>query len=139
MSPVDIQLPAEASSAAVARDAVRRLVLTAGPDTQTASSQQALDRVVLLTSEVVTNAVLHAGTPLRLTAAIEAGRAVVRVYDGARIPPRRRAYRNEDANGRGMHLVDALADQWGIEETAAGKCVWFSITVSAGEQAAYTG
>lgn len=139
MSPVDIQLPAEASSAAVARDAVRRLVLTAGPDTQSASSQQALDRVVLLTSEVVTNAVLHAGTPLRLTATIEAGRVVVRVYDGARIPPRRRAYRNDDANGRGMHLVDALADQWGIEETVAGKCVWFSITVSAGEQAAYTG
>jgi anti-sigma regulatory factor (Ser/Thr protein kinase) len=98
-----------------------------------------LDRVLLLTSEVVTNAILHARTPLRLTAIVEAGQVVVRVYDTLRTPPRRRAYRADASTGRGMHLVEALADRWGVDETSAGKCVWFAVAIAVGEQSTRLG
>jgi anti-sigma regulatory factor (Ser/Thr protein kinase) len=133
VSPVDVELPAEASSAAAARAAVRSLLLSGGAG---AGDAQALDRALLLTSEVVTNAILHARTPLRLTAALDAGQIIVRVYDGLRLLPRRRTYRADAGTGRGMHLVEALADHWGVDETSAGKCVWFSIAV-ADQSAAY--
>jgi anti-sigma regulatory factor (Ser/Thr protein kinase) len=90
-----------------------------------------MDRALLLTSEVVTNAILHARTTLRLTAGFEGEQVVVRVFDGLRTIPRRRAYRQDASNGRGMHLIEALADDWGVEETAAGKCVWFAIAIVA--------
>ena len=95
--------------------------------------------MLLLTSEVVTNAILHARTPLRLTASIENGQVAVRVYDSLRLLPRVRSYRSDAGTGRGMHLVEALADQWGVEETSGGKCVWFSVAVAADEQSARLG
>lgn len=139
---MDVELPAEASSAAVARAAVRDLMRDLDADTARGHSvpdEQAVDRVLLLTSEIVTNAVLHARTPLRLTAWVEGGQVVVRVYDKVGIPPRRRSYRADAGTGRGMHLVEALADGWGVEQTSAGKFVWFTVAVSAGDQAASIG
>jgi anti-sigma regulatory factor (Ser/Thr protein kinase) len=138
---VDVELPAEASSAAAARSALRELLnLRAAPARRgDQADQQAVDRVLLLTSEVVTNAILHARTPLRLTATVDADQVVVRVYDTLRTPPRRRSYRSDAGTGRGMHLVEALADRWGVEQTSAGKCVWFAISFAAGERAELLG
>ena len=96
----------------------------------------ALDRVLLLTSELVTNAILHARTPLRLTVGLESGQVVVRVYDSVRVLPRRRAYRTDAGTGRGMHLVEALADEWGVLESSSGKCVWFAVAVAVDDQTA---
>jgi anti-sigma regulatory factor (Ser/Thr protein kinase) len=126
VSPVDVELPPEASSAAVARAALRSLLLGASVPVD----QQSFDRVLLLTSEVVTNAILHARTPIRLTAGVDGQQIMVQVYDGLRIAPRRRPVRQDAGTGRGMHLLEALADDWGVEQTAAGKCVWFSIAVT---------
>jgi anti-sigma regulatory factor (Ser/Thr protein kinase) len=150
VSSVDVELPAEAASAAAARRSVRGLLV--GQGSPTASSpkprsaqatppldQAALDRVLLLTSEVVTNAILHARTPLRLTASLEGGQVQVRVYDRLRLLPRVRSYPADAGTGRGMHLVEALADEWGVEETPNGKCVWFCVAVMAGEQSARLG
>ena len=139
MSPVDVELPAEASSAAAARAAVRSLLVGPGLQGVPRPDQQALDRVLLLTSEVVTNAILHARTALRLTASVEGGQVRVRVYDSMRLVPRVRSYGTDAGTGRGMHLVSALADQWGVEETSSGKCVWFTVAVVAGEQSARLG
>jgi anti-sigma regulatory factor (Ser/Thr protein kinase) len=139
VSPVDVELPAEASSAAAARAAVRSLVVGSGSQGTPRPDQQALDRVLLLTSEVVTNAILHARTPLRLTASVDNGQVRVCVYDSLRLLPRVRSYRADAGTGRGMHLVAALADQWGVEETSGGKCVWFTVVVMAGEQSARWG
>jgi anti-sigma regulatory factor (Ser/Thr protein kinase) len=134
--PVDVELPAEASSAAAARAVVRALLMGVGeqdPD------QQAIDRVLLLTSEVVTNAILHARTPLRLTASVDDGEVVVRVYDSVASLPRRREYLPDAGTGRGLHLVEELADSWGVDQTAGGKSVWFAVAVVSGEQAASLG
>jgi anti-sigma regulatory factor (Ser/Thr protein kinase) len=135
---VDVELPPEASSAAAARAALRDLldpVPTPGRSAR-ATDPQALDRVLLLTSEIVTNAILHARTPLRLTAVVDAGQVVVRVYDNLPLPPRRRSYGVDAGTGRGLHLLDALADHWGVQEYPAGKCVWFSVAVFVDQQAA---
>jgi anti-sigma regulatory factor (Ser/Thr protein kinase) len=136
---VDVELPAEASSAATARAALRNLLVPGVGRRGRVTDQQALDRVLLLTSELVTNGILHARTPLRLTASVDAGQVVVRVYDTLRTPPRRRAYSSDAGTGRGMHLVEALADHWGVDETTAGKCVWFSVAIAAEEQSARIG
>ena len=141
MPAVDVELPAEASSAAAARAALRELIATLSTPGKRVrpTDQQALDRVLLLTSEVVTNAILHARTPLRLTAILDAGQVVVRVYDTLRTPPRRRTYRTDAGTGRGMHLVEALADRWGVDETSAGKCVWFAVAFAVEEKAVQLG
>jgi anti-sigma regulatory factor (Ser/Thr protein kinase) len=138
---VDVELPAEASSAATARAALRDLLVPGGTRAAhgPATDQQAVDRVLLLTSELVTNGILHARTPLRLTASFEGGQVVVRVYDTLRTLPRRRAYRSDAGTGRGMHLVEALADHWGVDETTAGKCVWFSVAIAVDEKSARIG
>jgi anti-sigma regulatory factor (Ser/Thr protein kinase) len=127
VSPVDVELPAVASSAAAARAAVRSYLRGAPGEVDS----QALDRALLLTSEIVTNAILHARTPLRLVVCLDNGEAEVRVYDGGQALPRRRSYQPDAGTGRGMNLVEALADRWGVEATPAGKCVWFAVAVSA--------
>jgi anti-sigma regulatory factor (Ser/Thr protein kinase) len=139
VSAVDLELPAEASSAAAARAAVRALLVPSRRNVGRGADQQAVDRILLLTSEVVTNAILHARTPLRLTAVVDTGQVVVRVYDTLRTPPRRRSYRADAGTGRGMHLIEALADRWGVDETSSGKCVWFAIALAAGQRAASLG
>jgi anti-sigma regulatory factor (Ser/Thr protein kinase) len=136
---VDVELPAEASSAAAARAAVRSLLVGPGLQGVPRPDQQAIDRVLLLTSEVVTNAILHARTPLRLTASVDNGQVQVRVYDSMRLVPRVRSYRADAGTGRGMHLVSALADQWGVDETSSGKCVWFTVVVAADHKSAQLG
>jgi len=62
---------------------------------------------ILLTSEVVTNAILHAGTDLVVTVRLDGGRARVAVQDDDVTPPRRREAGSD--GGRGLTLVDALA------------------------------
>ena len=138
MPPVDLELPPEASSAAVARAALRGL-LAGLQEPGPAPDHPAFDRVLLLTSELVTNAILHARTPLRLTARTEAGQVVVQVFDTVPSLPRRRSYRSDAGTGRGMHLVEALADRWGVDQMAGGKCVWFSVDLTAGEPSAQLG
>jgi anti-sigma regulatory factor (Ser/Thr protein kinase) len=87
--------------------------------------------VVLLTSEVVTNVVTHACTPgtVRLTV----GPAVVRVEvsDGSATPPRISGQDVETFGGRGLLLVDLLADGWGVDERPPGKVVWFEVRLPA--------
>ena len=77
-------------------------------------------------SELVTNAVLHAGTEIRVCASVED--AVVSVSVSDRDPQHAPvlARRGADAtSGRGILLVHALASDWGVEVAEASKLVWF--------------
>lgn len=80
---------------------------------------------VLLTSEVVTNAILHAGTDVVVTVRMDGGRARVAVHDNDVTPPRRRVAASD--GGRGLTLVDALAGSWGTFPNGDGKAVWFEL------------
>jgi anti-sigma regulatory factor (Ser/Thr protein kinase) len=86
------------------------------------------EQAELLTSEVVTNAVLHAGTPIRLLLRPDAGGVRVDVQDGSTAQPVRRHHSSLSAVGRGLALLDELAGSWGWSPDGQGKSVWFLVT-----------
>ncbi len=81
----------------------------------------------LLVSEVVTNALLHAGTDMELRTTAAASGVRIEVHDGSGLAPTQRHYGDEAATGRGLGLVESLASAWGIEPTGSGKAVWFEL------------
>jgi GAF domain-containing protein/anti-sigma regulatory factor (Ser/Thr protein kinase) len=83
----------------------------------------------LLASELVTNAVLHAETPLCVTLHILPGRIRVDVADGSTALPSFKDYGREAATGRGLTLFDTLASNWGVQLVDGGKIVWFELPV----------
>jgi PAS domain-containing protein/anti-sigma regulatory factor (Ser/Thr protein kinase) len=85
----------------------------------------------LCVSEVVTNAVVHAGTPVQLDIARLADRVRVEVADGGAAPPERVDADDEDVHGRGIAIVELLSAGWGVDQLDDGKCVWFELTTSA--------
>jgi anti-sigma regulatory factor (Ser/Thr protein kinase) len=86
----------------------------------------------LLTSELVTNAVIHARTAFRLHASCAPSELIVEIRDRspefAPGPPHGR----DAAYGRGLALVAAVAARWGVRFEEYGKTVWFSLAPSGG-------
>ncbi|MDQ6648580.1 MAG: ATP-binding protein [Actinomycetota bacterium] len=98
-----------------------------------------LDAAALLTSEVVTNAVLHARTAVTITVLREGSDSVtVRVSDGSRLRPQLRAHSREATTGRGVHLLDQLASSWGVSVDEGGKTVTFTLSGGVDPWSAYT-
>ena len=87
-------------------------------------------QLVLIGSELVTNAVLHARTELTLTLELRDGRVRISVRDRSRVPPTLRHYRADALTGRGLGVVAALSDRWGISTAADGKVVWAEVVAS---------
>src|SRR4051794_32541692 len=107
---------------------------------------------VLLTSELVTNAVVHARSPVAVILAVAEGTLEVGVsdedpsapprrtpsvpgvrgapwpVDGPGAAPRPRPDEVASEGGRGLLLVDELADEWGVVSLAEGKQVWFRLS-----------
>lgn len=117
------RLPADTSAPSVARALLDR----ADCGLRTAGLR---DRARLVVSELVTNAVRHGAAPLSIEIACDRCTALaVRVSDGGRGRP---ASRLSAAGGRapggwGLVLVDLLSDEWGVEDAAPGKTVWFRL------------
>lgn len=87
-----------------------------------------VDTVELLTSEVVTNAIVHARSGPQL--AVQVDEAVVRVAvrDRSKAMPVRRLGPVDDVSGRGVVIVEELASAWGVERERGGsKRVWFEV------------
>ncbi|MGP4102937.1 ATP-binding protein [Nonomuraea sp. KM90] len=81
----------------------------------------------LLVSELVTNAVQHAGGPVRLRLSAADGVLRCEVGDGGPGLPRPRPATPDDEGSRGLALVAALASAWGSTRTRRGKVVWFEL------------
>jgi anti-sigma regulatory factor (Ser/Thr protein kinase) len=96
---------------------------------QLRDSRADVDTVVLLVSEVVTNAVLHARSDVILTVHDLGATARVEVHDSSPVPPRLHRFAAESATGRGLRLLDQLALRWGADQVAEGlgKTVWFEV------------
>ncbi|WP_407698175.1 ATP-binding protein [Streptomyces jumonjinensis] len=94
-----------------------------GPDTA--------DVAQLLASELVTNALVHTGHGAVVTATVASATLRVEVRDfmaGLPLPdPAHRRRDPLDVNGRGLALVQSLADSWGVRTQSAGKVVWFEL------------
>lgn len=106
--------------------AARRLVRAA---TGSAVPVELAETAELLVSELVTNAVVHAGTPVEIAVALLDDLTVmVTVSDGSPHAPVTRDYAETASTGRGLVLVQELADHWGVQVTSAGKSVWFCLS-----------
>ncbi|MBG0851555.1 ATP-binding protein [Streptomyces spinoverrucosus] len=86
----------------------------------------------LLTSELVTNAIVHTDDDAVLTACVGPGGLRVEVRDFVARPPRLRvANADDNTHGRGLVLVESLADAWGVRPHGVGKSVWFELDADA--------
>ena len=84
--------------------------------------------VLLLISELVTNAVVHARSTVTVDLAVsDDGPVLVRVHDESTVRPTARSHEADRPGGRGMHLLESLAARWGVEETQTGKSIWFEV------------
>ncbi|HZE16157.1 MAG TPA: ATP-binding protein, partial [Mycobacterium sp.] len=115
-----ITLPPDTSSVPEARRWVA---------SQLEDAPEACDTALLLTSELVTNAVLHAATDLVVS--VERGADVVRisVADHQDAQPELKHYEVDASTGRGLQLVAAMAVAWGVRPLPGGKAVWFELAV----------
>jgi phosphoserine phosphatase RsbU/P len=117
-------LPAQGRSPAAARRLVEEALLAAGLEVL-------LDDALLLISELVTNAVVHAGTEVELNIDIGVGRARIEVIDhGPGQAIRRDKADQPREDGHGILLLDALAQEWGTRNFGGGKSVWFVLNVT---------
>ncbi|MET8273002.1 ATP-binding protein [Streptomyces sp. NPDC005134] len=121
----DLHLPACKRSVGQARRALAALV----PEGDVA------DNGKLLVSEAVANAVEHTGSE-RVRVLLDhddaSGELVCAVRDTSTHTPVATGTADMDAeNGRGLHVIDALADAWGYVTDSHGKWIWFSLTVAA--------
>ena len=92
----------------------------------------------LLTSEVVTNAVLHARTPVGLVVQRLGEGVSVAVTDGSRRQPKARDATPDATTGRGMALVEQLASTWEVTVHRNGKTVEFTVTGDSDPWAAFS-
>lgn len=97
------------------------------------------DTAALLTSEVVTNSVLHARTDVEVSIGRLDDGVVIEVTDGSRRAPVRRLQINEATTGRGVELLEQLAASWGVTLHDDGKTVRFTLSEAVDPWAAYTG
>lgn len=88
------------------------------------------ETLLLLISELVTNAVVHTGCPAVLRMLFPAAPASpvrVEVADTSETPPAPRHAHRDETGGRGLELVDGLADRWGWQPEGAGKQIWCEV------------
>lgn len=90
-------------------------------------SADGIATVQLLVSELVTNAILHTSDVVEVTAERAGSGITVEVADHNPSKPVVKRYERDAATGRGLHLVDALADEWGVRGDAGHKSVWFRV------------
>ncbi|MBM9504465.1 ATP-binding SpoIIE family protein phosphatase [Actinacidiphila acididurans] len=85
-----------------------------------------LDAAELLVSEIVTNAVRYAERPITLRL-LRTDVLRCEVGDDAPLLPRMRHAAPEEEGGRGLYLVNRMAQRWGATRLGAGKVVWFEL------------
>jgi anti-sigma regulatory factor (Ser/Thr protein kinase) len=102
-----------------ARHALRRWLHARGCTTT--------DDAVLVLSELVTNAMAHAGAGCRVVMQHDDDRLRLEVRDPSPSPPVIAVVRPHDSRGRGLHVVDAVTGAWGWEPTVDGKRVWANL------------
>ncbi|MGW2088809.1 SpoIIE family protein phosphatase [Streptomyces sp. NPDC001880] len=94
------------------------------------------DEVELAADELITNALMHTDGGAIVTIRVLTGperRLRVDVEDRSSALPRRRDAGESGVSGRGLMLVDRMADLWGVESRGSGKCVWCEFIIPAYE------
>ena len=117
-----LDLPPTAASVPAARRLVRLLLQSWG-------ARQDVDDAALLLTELVANAVDHVGGTACLTIELTFSEDWLRVavVDCSPTRPAVLVPDQDRARGRGLHMVEVLADRWGCEDHRGGKRVWFEL------------
>jgi CheY-like chemotaxis protein/anti-sigma regulatory factor (Ser/Thr protein kinase) len=116
---LDVDLDRGSAAPGVARRFVRASVGEIDP--------VMLEAVELLTSELVTNAVVHAGSEPRLALILHSDHIRVEVHDDDPTLPAEQEHDASRPSGRGIPLLEHLASTWGVESVEDGKVVWFEV------------
>ena len=121
-----VVLPRHPRAAAVARRSAGETLRWWGLD-------DVAEAALLVISELVSNAVLHArasGPSLELRLRAGSTRLRVEVHDTDARPPQLRRPAGLDEGGRGLLLVEAITDEWGVYGTPTGKAVWAALQLA---------
>jgi anti-sigma regulatory factor (Ser/Thr protein kinase) len=86
-----------------------------------------VDVALLLVSELVTNAVLHAMSAPTMRVDVDPAGVRFTVLDKSRTLAQLQTGSDQSAGGRGLQLVDALSASWGSSDTPTGKLTWFAL------------
>ncbi|SDH57915.1 ATP-binding protein [Nonomuraea jiangxiensis] len=89
--------------------------------------ERAIDDCLLIVSELVTNAVRHGGSAYALRLELREDRLYGEVFDPGDGVPHQRTPDIDAISGRGLQIVAAVADAWGVTSANGGKIVWFTV------------
>jgi anti-sigma regulatory factor (Ser/Thr protein kinase) len=124
-----VALPNDPSGPSLARRSVEEFV--AGQELH----DEAREPLVLIASELVTNAIVYGADPIVLSVSCHDGDVIVEVEDGDSTLEmvQSRAKDRSAPGGRGLGIVASLADAWGVRPSQSGKTVWAVKAVRQGE------
>ncbi|EDY53595.2 regulatory protein [Streptomyces sviceus ATCC 29083] len=127
MQVLQVQLEIRPDPAEVGR--ARRWARSRLAGSGTGIDESLAETLILLVSELVTNAVVHTGRPavLRLSLPgdeVESATVRLEVADRSDQAPVPRCVDGDATGGRGLALVDGLADRWGWSPEGTGKSIW---------------
>ena len=128
---VTLELPPAAASVRDGRRFITSVLETWG-------MPELIETAALLTSELLTNSVLHARTEILLTVVQRGDSIEIVVRDGSRHGPRRRRHTQDATTGRGLELLERLARSWDVAVDEDGKAVTFVLDASTDPWAAYS-
>lgn len=118
--PAEVVLPPLPSSVKQARQFVSDALDGVEPADSAADA-------LLVVSELVTNALVHAGTDITVRVDTDEQPTRIEVADGSSEVPGLRLPGAGAKAGRGLLLVEHFTHQWGVDSTASGKVVWFTV------------
>jgi anti-sigma regulatory factor (Ser/Thr protein kinase) len=118
------------SPTAVSATAARRFIEARSADWSL--PEPVSQQLVLIGSELVTNALLHARTMLTLTLELRRDRVRISVSDASQAAATLRHYRPDALTGRGLGVVAALSHRWGVNAVRDGKVVWAELELAGG-------
>jgi anti-sigma regulatory factor (Ser/Thr protein kinase) len=113
-----VQLTSDASSLGEGRRFVAQTLRAWQVD------ESRIEPVLVVANELVANAIVHARSAPVLSLEGSGSDLMLRVTDGSETVPVASAGAADEAGGRGLMLVQALADRWGIDTNSSGKTVW---------------
>jgi anti-sigma regulatory factor (Ser/Thr protein kinase) len=112
-----LTLPADLSSVSQARNFLRHALADWAVEGFELAAPQVL-------TELATNAALHARSAYTVHLQLDGGHLLVEVSDSSRMMPQQRHYGTGATTGRGISLIQALSEAWGVESSPTGKTVW---------------
>jgi anti-sigma regulatory factor (Ser/Thr protein kinase) len=88
---------------------------------------EAVEPTLLVVTELLSNAIDHGRSPVRLSVEYSGERVHVEVHDAAPEPPQLQPHDLLRPRGRGLQLVEALSSRWGWTSDPPGKLVWADV------------